>query len=234
MKRFLLSVSLVLTAVSAQASLKSINSQSGTFKLAPLPYAANSLEKAIDAETMTIHHDKHHQAYVDNLNKALGDKNKSTLIELIQTASKQTPAVRNNAGGHWNHTFFWTVMSGKDSDNQMPEDLKKEIETKWGSVDKFKEEFQAAGASQFGSGWAWLIRTADGSLDITATPNQDNPLMDVATKKGWPILGADVWEHAYYLRYQNKRPDYLKNFWSVVNWKMVSSYDKEAKKTKLP
>jgi superoxide dismutase, Fe-Mn family len=225
-------ISFLLLTSTAFATLKDLNSQTAPFKLAPLPYAANSLEKAIDAETMTIHHDKHHQAYVDNVNKALGTK-KTSLLDLLLTASKQETVVRNNAGGHWNHSFFWTIMSGVEADHKMSARLQKEIETKWGSVDKFKEEFEKAGASQFGSGWAWLIRTAAG-LEIVATPNQDNPIMDALVKRGWPILGADVWEHAYYLRYQNKRPDYLKNFWKVVNWKMIESYDQEAMKNKLP
>lgn len=218
-------------AVQAQASLKDLGAQTVPFKRAPLPYAANSLEKAFDEQTMTIHHDKHHQAYVDNANKALEGK-KASMIELLKSASKQTPAVRNNVGGHWNHTFFWSVLSGKDSDNQISDRLRKEISAKWGSVEKFQEEFEKAGTGQFGSGWVWLIRT-DAGLEIVSTPNQDNPLMDTATKRGWPILGADVWEHAYYLRYQNKRADYLKGFWKVVNWKMVESYDQEASKTKL-
>ncbi|MBX2989320.1 MAG: superoxide dismutase [Bdellovibrionaceae bacterium] len=202
------------------------------FKLPPLPYAANSLDKAIDAETMTIHHDKHHQAYVDNANKALSGQ-KARMLDLLQNASKQPAAVRNNVGGHWNHSFFWTVLSGNEKDNALPARLEKDIVTKWGSVAKFQEEFEKAGAAQFGSGWAWLIRTPEG-LKITSTPNQDNPLMDVVADRGWPILGADVWEHAYYLRYQNKRPEYLKKFWTVVNWKMVDQYDQEALKNKLP
>lgn len=228
-----LAMSLIfMSAVQAQAGLKDLGAQTVPFKLAPLPYAANSLEKAFDEATMTLHHDKHHQAYVDNANKALDGK-KATMIELLKSASQQSPAVRNNVGGHWNHTFFWSVLSGKDSDNQISDRFKKAIAAKWGSLEKFQEEFEAAGASQFGSGWVWLIRT-DAGLEIVTTPNQDNPLMDTVAKRGWPILGADVWEHAYYLRYQNKRAEYLKNFWKIVNWKMVERYDKEASKTKLP
>ncbi len=219
-------------AVSAEASLKEIGAQPAPFKLAPLPYAANSLEKAFDEATMTIHHDKHHQSYVDKANEALAGK-RTTLLELLKTASQQTPAIRNNAGGHFNHTFFWSIMSGKDSDNEIPSRLKKDIEAKWTSIESFQDEFEKAGAAQFGSGWVWLIRTPQG-LEIVSTANQNNPLMDSESKRGWPILGADVWEHAYYLRYQNKRPEYLKNFWKVVNWKMVDRYDREAAKTKLP
>ncbi len=223
---------LVFLSGFAHANVKQINLQMSPFKLAPLPYAENSLEKAIDEETMKIHHGKHHRAYVDNLNKALGDQ-KVSLIDLITNASSATPTVRNNAGGHWNHTFFWSILSGKESDNKIPTRLEKEIVSKWGSLDKFKEEFERAGAGQFGSGWVWLIRTSDG-LKITATPNQDNPLMDVVTLRGWPVLGADIWEHAYYLKYQNRRAEYLKGFWSVVNWKMVDELNQEAIKSKLP
>lgn len=229
----LLITGLLLVASTSFASYKSLNSQTAPFKLAPLPYAADSLTKGIDAETMTVHHDKHHQAYVDNLNKAVDTKKKTTLLQLLQTASQQSPAVRNNAGGHWNHTFFWSVLSGKDADNQMPDRLRKEIEGKWGTVEKFKEEFETAGLNQFGSGWVWLIRTEKG-LEIVTTPNQDNPLMNLADKRGWPVLGADVWEHAYYLKYQSQRADYLKGFWQVVSWQMVDQYDREATKTKMP
>lgn len=240
MKNFL-ALSLIFASATASATtLSELNALTPPFTLAPLPYAANSLEKAIDEQTMTLHHDKHHQAYVDNANKALegqadkkSAKKQPTMIDLLKSAKKQPAAVRNNVGGHWNHTFFWSVMSGVDADNQMPDRLKKEIETKWKTIDAFQEEFEKAGASQFGSGWAWLIRTSRG-LEIVSTPNQDNPLMNTVGKRGWPILGADVWEHAYYLRYQNKRPDYLKKFWSVVNWKAVDTYDLEAMKTKLP
>lgn len=223
---------LLLNVSMGWASLKDLNDQAPPFKLAPLPYPANSLEKAIDAQTMMVHHDKHHQSYIDKANKALENK-KTSMIEILKTASSQSAEIRNNVGGHWNHTFFWSVLSGKAEDNKMPDGLKKDIETKWGSMAKFQEEFEKAGASQFGSGWAWLIRTPAG-LEIVATANQDNPLMDVSPKRGWPILGADVWEHAYYLKYQNKRADYLKNFWKVVNWKMVDQYYQEIAKSQLP
>lgn len=222
---------LTFTALAAPASYKQLD-QTSPFKLPALPYAAGSLAKAIDEPTMTVHHDKHHQAYVDKTNKALGNK-KVSLSSLMQNMSKESQEIRNNAGGHWNHSFFWTVLSGKSEDNKVPSRLQKDIEAKWGSLAKFQEAFEKAGTDQFGSGWVWLIRTNSG-LEITATPNQDNPLMDVAEKKGWPILGADVWEHAYYLKYQNKRADYLKNFWTVVNWKMVDQYDLEASKGKMP
>jgi len=191
------------------------------FTLPALPYAFDALEPHIDSQTMQIHHGKHHQAYIDNLNKAIAGtehENKS-LAELISNAGKISPAVRNNAGGHWNHSFFWEILSanagGKPSGN-----FADEINSTFGSFEAFQEKFNAAGTTRFGSGWAWLI-VKDGKLEITSTPNQDNPLMDVAEVKGTPIFGVDVWEHAYYLKYQNKRPDYLKAIWNVINWKKV-------------
>jgi Fe-Mn family superoxide dismutase len=191
------------------------------FTLPALPYAHNALEPHIDALTMQIHHGKHHQAYVDNLNKAIAgtpNENKS-LEELVKAAGSISPAVRNNGGGHWNHSFFWEILApnagGKPSGK-----LAAAIDTAFGSFDEFKAKFNAAGATRFGSGWAWLI-VKDGKLEVTSTPNQDNPLMDVAEVKGTPVLGVDVWEHAYYLKYQNKRPDYLAAIWNVINWKKV-------------
>lgn len=196
------------------------------FTLPPLPYAYNALEPHIDEQTMKIHHDKHHQAYVDNLNKAIAGtehENKS-LEDLIANAGKISPAVRNNGGGHWNHTFFWDILS---ADSGAPSGrLAEAINSTFGSFDEFKTKFNTAGATRFGSGWAWLI-VKDGKLEVTSTPNQDNPLMDVAEVKGTPILGVDVWEHAYYLKYQNKRPDYLAAIWNVINWKKVQeNFDK--------
>lgn len=189
------------------------------FTLPALPYSFDALEPHIDKETMQIHHDKHHQAYVDNLNKAIAGtehENKS-LDELMKDAGSISPAVRNNGGGHWNHSFFWEILSADGGGN--PEGkLADAINEAFGSFDEMKEKFNAAGATRFGSGWAWL-GVKDGKLAICSTPNQDNPLMDVAECKCTPILGCDVWEHAYYLKYQNKRPDYLKAFWNVVNWK---------------
>lgn len=226
----LLVLTLFAWGYAAQASLTSLNNLESPFKLPNLPYPTDALAKAIDTETMQIHHGKHHQAYVDNANKALIDQ-KTKMIDLLLSVSNQSAAIRNNVGGHWNHSFFWTVLSGNEADNKVPQKLLKEIESKWGSFPQFQAAFEKAGTSQFGSGWAWLIRTPQG-LEITSTPNQDNPLMDVVEKRGWPILGADVWEHAYYLKYQNKRADYLKNFWSVVNWKQVETYDQEARKLK--
>lgn len=199
------------------------------FTLPALPYAHDALEPHIDTTTMQIHHGKHHQAYVDNLNKAIAgtpNENKS-LEELVQVAGSISPAVRNNGGGHWNHTFFWESLSPKSA-GKPSGDLADAINTAFGSFDAFKEKFNNAGMTRFGSGWAWLI-VKDGKLEVSSTPNQDNPLMDVAEVKGKPVLGADVWEHAYYLKYQNKRAEYLNAFWSVVNWDKVSERFKSAK-----
>ena len=192
------------------------------FTLSPLPYAYDALEPHIDAETMEIHHDKHHQAYVDNLNKAIaGTPNEhKSLEELVAVAGTISPAVRNNAGGHWNHSFFWETLSKSGGGNPSGK-LGEAINSAFGSFDAFKEKFNAAGLARFGSGWAWLIEKG-GKLEISSTPNQDNPLMDVAEIKGKPILGIDVWEHAYYLKYQNKRADYLGAIWNVVNWDKVA------------
>jgi len=192
------------------------------FTLPQLPYAHNALEPHIDAQTMQIHHGKHHQAYVDNLNKAIAGtehENKS-LEELVKNAGSISPAVRNNGGGHWNHSFFWESLAANAGGN--PEGkIAEAINSVFGTFDAFKEKFNAAGATRFGSGWAWLI-VKDGKLEVSSTPNQDNPLMEVAEVKGTPVLGCDVWEHAYYLKYQNRRPEYLAAFWNVVNWKKVS------------
>ena len=187
-----------------------------------LPYAYNALVPHIDEETMHIHHDKHHQAYADNLNKAIDgtDHAGKTLEELVKNAGAISAAVRNNAGGVWNHSFFWESMA--PNAGGIPEGkLADDINTSFGSYEAFKEKFQTAGATRFGSGWAWLI-SKDGKLEVTSTPNQDNPLMDIAETNGTPLLGCDVWEHAYYLQYQNKRPDYLKAFWNVVDWSKVA------------
>lgn len=192
------------------------------FTLPSLPYAHDALEPHIDKQTMEIHHGKHHQAYIDNLNKAIAgteNENKS-LEELVASAGKISPAVRNNGGGHWNHSFFWKVI-GPNAGGEPTGKLADAIKSTFGSFEEFKEKFANAGATRFGSGWAWLI-VKDGKLEITSTPNQDNPLMDVAEVKGTPVLGIDVWEHAYYLKYQNRRPEYLKAFWNVVNWDAVT------------
>ena len=188
------------------------------FVLDPLPYANDALEPHFDAMTMEIHHDRHHQAYVTNLNAAIAgtDLESKSIEELMAGISKAPAPVRNNGGGHYNHTFFWNILS---PDGGSPVGtLATAIDSTFGSLDNLKAEFKKAGIGRFGSGWAWLIVKEDGSLAITSTPNQDNPLMDVAEVKGTPILGLDVWEHAYYLKFQNKRPDYIDTFWNLVDW----------------
>jgi superoxide dismutase, Fe-Mn family len=193
------------------------------FTLPALPYAHDALEPHIDSLTMQIHHGKHHQAYVDNLNKAIAgtpNENKS-LEELVKAAGTISPAVRNNGGGHWNHSFFWESLGPKAGGTPSGK-LGDAINSTFGSFDAFKEKFNAAGATRFGSGWAWLI-VKDGKLEVSSTPNQDNPLMDVAEVKGTPLLGVDVWEHAYYLKYQNRRPEYLGAIWNVIDWNKVAA-----------
>ena len=194
------------------------------FTLPPLPFAAEALEPHIDAATMKIHHDKHHQAYVDNLNKAIAgtDHENKSIEQLVAGAGKISPAVRNNAGGHWNHTFFWDLLAPGGS-NKPTGKLAASIDAEFGSYDQFKEKLTQAGITRFGSGWAWLIEQ-DGKLVISSTPNQDNPLMDVAEVKGTPILGVDVWEHSYYLKYQNRRPDYLAAIFNVINWDVAGKH----------
>lgn len=193
-----------------------------TFELPKLPYAYDALEPVIDKVTMEIHHTKHHQAYITNLNNAIADteyadasietlvKDWQTLPESIQTA------VRNNGGGHYNHTLFWEQLTAGEADNTLPEELKVALESAFDSVDNFKAEFEKAATTRFGSGWAWLV-SDNGTLKVVSTPNQDNPL----TQGQIPLLGLDVWEHAYYLNYQNRRPEYISAFWKVVNWNAV-------------
>ncbi|HAR20346.1 MAG TPA: superoxide dismutase [Cytophagales bacterium] len=189
------------------------------FELPALSYASDALEPFIDKMTMEIHHGKHHNAYVTNLNAAVAgtEAEKASIEELCQNISKYSMAVRNNGGGHFNHSFFWKLLE-KNEGGKPSGELAKAIDTAFGSFDKFKEEFSKAATTRFGSGWAWLVRKADGTLAVTSTPNQDNPLMDIAEVKGTPILGLDVWEHAYYLHYQNRRPDYVASFWNIINW----------------
>ncbi|MET0393073.1 MAG: superoxide dismutase [Chitinophagaceae bacterium] len=199
------------------------------FTLPALPYAHDALEPHIDKQTMEIHHGKHHQAYVDNLNKAIAGTphEGKSLEELVADAGSISPAVRNNGGGHWNHSFFWEIL-GPDAGGSPSGALGDAINEAFGSFEAFQEKFNAAGTTRFGSGWAWLI-VKDGKLEVSSTPNQDNPLMDVAEVKGTPILGVDVWEHAYYLKYQNKRPDYLKAIWNAIDWKKVAERYEAAK-----
>lgn len=199
------------------------------FELAALPYSYDALEPHFDKMTMEIHHGRHHNAYVTNLNNAVAGKPEESLSieEICKNISKYPAPVRNNGGGHYNHSLFWTILA-PNAGGAPTGDLAAAIEMKFSSFDAFKEEFAKAGVGRFGSGWAWLIVT-NGELAISSTPNQDNPLMDVAEVKGTPILGLDVWEHAYYLKYQNKRPDYIAAFWNVVNWAKVAELYKAAK-----
>lgn len=192
------------------------------FELPALPYAYDALDANIDAQTMEIHHSKHHGGYVTKLNAAVEgtDAEGKSLEDLMKDVSKYGTGVRNNGGGHYNHSLFWTILS--PSPKTAPEGkLKEAIESKWGGLDAFKEAFAQAAATRFGSGWAWLSVDGSGELVISSTPNQDNPVMDVADQQGTPILGLDVWEHAYYLKYQNKRPDYISAFWNVLDWAAV-------------
>ena len=207
-----------------------INKTVMAFELPALAYATTALEPHIDAKTMEIHHDKHHAAYVTNLNAAVtADANAQgkTIEALITNISKYAPAIRNNGGGHWNHTMFWSIM-GPNSGGAPTGDIATAINSTFGSFDNFKKELSQAGMTRFGSGWAWLSVDANKKLIVSSTPNQDNPLMDVADKKGTPVLGVDVWEHAYYLHYQNRRADYLAAFFNVVNWDEVNRRFKAA------
>ena len=222
MKKYqILSVLLLLTiSVSAQFSQK------------PLPFAYTDLEPFIDAQTMEIHYSKHHAAYVKNLNTAVvgTEAAKMTITEIFSNVSKLSPAIRNNAGGHYNHELFWSLLT--PIKNTKPSGgLEKAIDETFGSIDALKEKINAAATSRFGSGWAWLSVDKNNKLVVSSTPNQDNPLMDVAETKGTPILGIDVWEHAYYLKYQNKRADYLTSIWNVINWNEVSANYKLATKS---
>jgi Fe-Mn family superoxide dismutase len=217
-------------------SLEKISNQSkrrilemGKFELPKLPYDYDALEPYIDKTTMEIHHTKHHNGYVTNLNNAVAgtDMEGKSLEDLLKKVSGLPTAVRNNGGGHYNHSLFWTIMK-KGGGGQPSGELNDAINSAFGSFEAFKEQFSKAGATRFGSGWAWLV-VSDGKLAVTSTPNQDNPVMDVAEVKGTPILGIDVWEHAYYLKYQNKRPDYIANWWNVVNWDEVAKRFASAK-----
>jgi superoxide dismutase, Fe-Mn family len=220
------------TAVSetAQAAMSKLGALGHEhFTLSPLPYAYDALEPHIDKMTIEIHHSKHHQAYVTNLNKALDAAHVHThsIDDVCRNAGKYGDAVRNNGGGHYNHTLFWSLMSPKGG-GEPKGDLADAIKRDFGSFQKFRELFEDAAAKRFGSGWAWLVKSGD-KLSIGSTPNQDNPIMDVSELKGAPVLALDVWEHAYYLKHQNKRADYIKAWWSVVNWEKAQELFKAAK-----
>lgn len=193
------------------------------FQLPDLPYAFDALEPHIDARTMEIHHGKHHATYTTNLNNAVAGTamEGKTIEELLANVSSHPPVIRNNGGGYWNHNFFWEIMS-PNGGGEPTGTVAEAITRDFGSYEEFKKQFTAAATTRFGSGWAWLIKDSSNNLHITSTPNQDNPLMDAADTKGTPVLGLDVWEHAYYLNYQNKRPDYIAAFYNVINWEAVN------------
>ena len=206
------------------------------YTLDPLPYASDALEPHFDKTTMEIHHDRHHQAYVTNLNNAIAaisiegtEMEGLDLKELLANISKYPAPVRNNGGGHFNHDLFWNILS-PNGGGEPSSTLGKAIDETWGSLATFKDEFKKAAIGRFGSGWAWLCVDDQEKLFITSTPNQDNPLMDVADKKGIPVLGLDVWEHAYYLKFQNKRPDYIDSFWNIVDWDAIQKRYSNAKR----
>ncbi|KAL6779551.1 MSD1 [Auxenochlorella protothecoides x Auxenochlorella symbiontica] len=213
--------------------------QAMSFSLPDLPYAYDALEPFVDTQTMTIHHTKHHQTYVTNVNNVVAkysDLQGLDLVELNKRIGKgEVPsdvstALRNNGGGHWNHTFFWKIMTNPSNTSGPGGELKQAIEASFGSVDALKEKFNAAATTRFGSGWAWLVVTPEGKLVVTSTPNQDNPLQaGLVDQAGTPVLGLDVWEHAYYLKYQNRRPEYINAWWSVVNWEQAEENFKAAK-----
>ena len=196
-----------------------------SFELPQLPYAYDALEPHIDARTMEIHHSKHHQAYITNLNNAIaGTELEGKSLEELMNVCKDNTPVRNNGGGHWNHTFFWSILS-PNGGGEPTGKIGEAIEKTFGSYESFKVEFTKAATTRFGSGWAWLCLHADGSLEICSTPNQDNPMMPgLGYCGGQPILGLDVWEHAYYLHYQNRRPDYISAFFNLINWEKVNSF----------
>lgn len=228
-----------VAAASVVLSLSSVSSfaaetakPKGPFTLPKLGYSYGALEPVIDAKTMELHLTKHHQAYIDKLNAEVANTTGlqgRTIEQIVGNVSNYNATVRNNAGGHWNHSLFWKLMGPASKSGEASPELKEAINKKFGSLEKLQAEFDKAGVGQFGSGWVWLIKNSQGDLEITSTPNQDNPVMDDAKVKGTPILGNDVWEHAYYLKYQNKRADYLKNWWKVVNWKQVSENYAQAK-----
>ena len=200
--------------------LTNLNAQK--FVLPQLSFKFSALEPSIDSVTMRIHYTKHHQSYITNLNKALEKETEQTIEELLKNVSKKSDVIRNNAGGHYNHSLFWSTLSPTPS-NRIDSKFSEAIQTTFGSLDSLKKTMTLKGTKLFGSGWVWLILKKDNSLAVTTTPNQDNPMMDLVQEQGIPLLGIDVWEHAYYLKYQNKRTDYLNSIWSVIDWTIVSN-----------
>lgn len=230
MLKYVFLLMFIAPVMSSAATRSGFDRLKAPFTLPELGYASNALVPVIDEATMNLHHGRHHKAYVDNLNAALPDADKSkTLAEILRSVSKYPEAIRNNGGGHWNHSFFWTLMKNEEAakKTKMSAALRKDLEKNFGSIENFKQEFESQAKGVFGSGWAWLIRTEDGKLAIMKTANQDNPMMDLVPVKGKPILTLDVWEHAYYLAYQNKRAEYIANFWRIVDWDQVSKYHAE-------
>jgi Fe-Mn family superoxide dismutase len=218
----------VAPGLCATPTLASLNSERAPFKLPALAYPLSALAPTIDEQTMALHHGKHHKAYVDKLNSALaGPDLQISLVDILKSVKDRPAIVRNNAGGHWNHAFFWTVLAPQPATTKPSSALSRRLRKDFGSFEKFREAFEKAGLDIFGSGWVWLIVTPEGPLRISTTSNQDNPLMDIAPQQGRPILALDVWEHAYYLQYQNKRSDYVRAFWNIVNWDQVSRYFEE-------
>jgi superoxide dismutase, Fe-Mn family len=227
--KFIIMTAIITTVVTTSGTANNSGGSEKPIHVFPeLGYAFNALEPWIDAQTMEIHYTKHHRAYFDNFIAAAKDAGllETPLTEIFANMSKYAPAIRNNGGGLFNHTLFWGNMTGEKQ--EVPAELKEAIEKDLGSWDAFKTSFETAAKTRFGSGWAWLSVGSDGKLFVSSTPNQDNPLMDVAEKRGKPILALDVWEHAYYLKYQNRRPEYVGNFWNVVNWRVVTDRYKAA------
>lgn len=221
----MLAKKLITSLSTAALLLASLSALAAPFTQAPLPYAADALEPVIDAKTMDIHYGRHHLAYINNLNaqtETTPELAKLSLEQMMQQMSKFNAAVRNNGGGHYNHQLFWELMAPVGKGGEPSATLKAAIERDFGSLDAMKTAFNQAAATRFGSGWAWLIVNKDGKLQVTSTANQDNPLMDVVEEQGQPILALDVWEHAYYLNYQNRRGDYSQAWWQLVNWQKVN------------
>lgn len=221
----LICILLMLPTLALSATLKELNSKKPPYTLPQLSYSYDALKPNIDAQTMTTHHSLHHKAYVDKTNAALDANSKNeNLLDLLRNTTKYSLSIRNNAGGHWNHSFFWTILTPEAKQTKINPTILKAIEKDFGSFDKFKADFETSAASVFGSGWIWLILHDKNVLKITTAPNQDNPLMDISNVKGKPILALDVWEHAYYLAYQNRRAEYVTNFWKIINWDQVYKY----------
>jgi superoxide dismutase, Fe-Mn family len=227
--KLIIMTAIIATVVTTSGTANSSEGSEKTIHVFPeLGYAFNALEPWIDAQTMEIHYTKHHRAYYDNFMKAAKDAGllETPMTDIFANMSKYPAAIRNNGGGYYNHSLFWENMSPSKQD--VPSLLKTAIENDFGSWDAFKTAFETAAKTRFGSGWAWLVVGNDGKLFVLSTPNQDNPLMDLAEKQGKPLLALDVWEHAYYLKYQNRRPEYIENFWNVVNWQVVTDRYKAA------